>query len=109
MSANQIPPTAHDHGNLCCDQIEAENAALRAERDDALSSPMAAGLLLALKQECEAQHARAEAAESRLAAVEEALRLEKERFAARTWPYTQEEKDLAAKQAVRARLTPTVK
>lgn len=34
-----------------------------------LSAPMAAGLLLALKAECEAQHARAEAAESKVAAL----------------------------------------
>lgn len=46
---------------------------LRRERDEALSSPMAAGLLLTLKAECEAQHARAEAAEQRVIALEVAL------------------------------------
>ena len=40
---------------------------LGAERDNALSSPMAAGLLLTLKAECEKEHARAEAAEAQLA------------------------------------------
>lgn len=34
--------------------------------DDVLSSPMAAGLLLQLKAECEAQHARADKAEADL-------------------------------------------
>jgi hypothetical protein len=52
---------------------QAEIAALTAERENVLSSPMAAGLLLKLKQECEAQHARAEALEAQLQRAREAL------------------------------------
>jgi hypothetical protein len=38
------------------------------EEENWMSAPMAAGLLLKLKEECEAQHARAEAAEAALRA-----------------------------------------
>lgn len=44
-------------------------ASASAPPENVLSSPMAAGLLLTLKAECEAQHARAEKAEAELAAL----------------------------------------
>ena len=53
----------------------------RAPIEDALSSPMAAGLLLKLREECEAQHARAEMAEAniaRLTAERDSLRFERD-------------------------------
>jgi hypothetical protein len=61
------------------ESAEAHLAQRTAERDEArardvLTAPMAAGLLMQLKEECEAQHARAEAAEARVRALEEALR-----------------------------------
>lgn len=43
-------------------------AAAETPAEDVLTAPMAAGLLLTLKAECEAQHARAEKAEAQLAA-----------------------------------------
>ena len=48
---------------------KAAEAIVRAE-ENVVSSPMASALLLKLKAECEAQHARAEAAEAKLAALE---------------------------------------
>jgi hypothetical protein len=52
---------------LCADELD---AALRASQpENVLSAPMAAGLLLKLKEECETQHARADKAEAALAAL----------------------------------------
>jgi hypothetical protein len=78
QSVSSTPPEEATKDSIISD-LRAQLAQRTAERDEArardvLTAPMAAGLLMQLKEECEAQHARAEAAEARVRALEEALR-----------------------------------
>lgn len=56
------------------DTIAALRQQLAESRQSVFDAPMAAGYLLFLKQECEAQHARAQAAEARVSTLEQLLK-----------------------------------